>query len=89
MPEDPAESFPTDLTNRIGALEAERLRLQKELDQIANRALDRWLSVEVYESHAVESMQQTLSWKVTKPLRAVREAQLNRPGSSGRRGSTP
>lgn len=78
VPEETVDSPPADPATRIGELEAERDRLQGELDSIANRALDRWLSVEQYESAAVASMQQTLSWKVTKPLRAVREVQLKR-----------
>jgi hypothetical protein len=64
-----ADDFPAE---RIAELEAERDRLQAELDSIANRATDRWLGAAQFESKALAAMQQTVSWRVTRPLRAVR-----------------
>ncbi|UFS57743.1 hypothetical protein [Subtercola endophyticus] len=57
---------------RLAELEAERDRLQAELDSVANRATDRWLGAASFESKALAAMQQTISWRVTKPLRIVR-----------------
>ncbi|GAA0999375.1 hypothetical protein GCM10009563_25000 [Subtercola frigoramans] len=62
-------------------LENERDALQAELDAIANRAVGQWLTAEHFGSLAVSAMEQTLSWKVTKPLRTVRSAQLRRGNS--------
>ena len=76
VPEETADQTVAADRSRISELEAERDRLQNELDTIANRALDRWLAVEQYESGTIAALQQTLSWKVTKPLRSVRERQL-------------
>ncbi|RFA08442.1 hypothetical protein B7R54_03795 [Subtercola boreus] len=83
MPEEIADNRADDQATRISELEGERDRLQAELDTVRNRALDRWLSVEQYESVAVASLQQTLSWKVTSPLRAVRSVQLKRRPAGG------
>jgi hypothetical protein len=66
------------LENRVTELEAERDRLQGELDAVLNRATDRWLSAAQFESKALAAMQQTVSWRVTKPLRAVRRFQPGR-----------
>ena len=62
----------TPTAARIAELEAERDRLQAELDSIANRATDRWLGAAQFESQALAAMQKTVSWRVTRPLRVFR-----------------
>ncbi|MEA9984413.1 hypothetical protein [Subtercola sp. RTI3] len=83
MPEDTADERLAVVTNRLRVLEDERDRLQGELDEIANRATDRWLLAVHYESSVVNAIQQTLSWRVTKPLRWVRHLQLSRRPRGG------
>src|SRR3978361_2276252 len=67
----PVATATAELETRIADLEAERDALQRELDTIKNRATDRWLSAAQFESQALAAMQKTVSWRVTKPLRAV------------------
>ncbi|CAN5128145.1 hypothetical protein BH09ACT6_BH09ACT6_24580 [soil metagenome] len=83
MPEDSADQSRDPLTDRLAAVEAQRDALQAELDGIANRAVGRWLTVEHFDASALAAMQQTLSWKVTKPLRAIRSVQIRRNDSQG------
>ncbi|MEF2977767.1 hypothetical protein [Subtercola sp. YIM 133946] len=72
MPEDLEPERVAALEERVAELEASRDGLQAELDAILNRATDRWLSAANFESDALAAMQQTVSWRVTKPLRVVR-----------------
>jgi hypothetical protein len=85
VPEDLEADRIAVLEERVAELEAERDALQNELDSIVNRAADRWLSAVQFESKALAAIQQTVSWKVTKPLRAVRTLQSAR-NSARRKG---
>ena len=78
MPEDNSADRIEQLQKRVADLEADRDALQSQLDSIANRATDRWLSAAQFESKALAAMQGTVSWRVTRPLRAVRSLQLPR-----------
>ncbi|TFB66991.1 hypothetical protein [Cryobacterium sp. Hz9] len=64
------------LSARLAAVEAERDRLQAELDARENESLASWLEVVGTESRVLGDMYNTLSWRVTKPLRFVRKVQI-------------
>ncbi|MEJ3403529.1 hypothetical protein WDJ51_02170 [Rathayibacter sp. YIM 133350] len=57
-------------------LRAEIVRLQSELDQRAGAELSTWLKIVRDESRLLRDIRNTLSWRVTKPLRAARVVQL-------------
>jgi hypothetical protein len=62
------------VSEQLKLAEAERQRLQREVDALSAAALSKWLLIAHRESsHA--AMTQTLSWRITKPLRAVRLVQ--------------
>jgi hypothetical protein len=84
VPEQTPDEAIAQLSARVRELEHERDRLLGELDTLTNRSLAHWLSIERRETSAVDALHQTLSWRVTKPLRVVREAQLARLKRSGR-----
>lgn len=50
--------------------------LRAELDAQANQSIASWLNVAGTESRILGDMQNTLSWRVTKPLRIVRKIQV-------------
>ena len=62
------------VTERLKQSEAERIRLQREVDSLSEAALSKWLLIAHRESSHV-AMTQTVSWRITKPLRAVRIVQ--------------
>jgi hypothetical protein len=72
----PQEQTPNKLTDTelLKQSEAERAVLQREVDQLSSTALSKWLLIAHRESSHV-AMTQTLSWRITKPLRAVRMVQ--------------
>lgn len=63
------------LTRRITALEKECAQLQTQLDEMSNEATSRWLKAVQYESVVIREIQNSLSWKITKPLRMIRHYQ--------------
>lgn len=62
------------VTERLKQSEAERARLQREVDQLSTAALAKWVLIAHRESSHV-AITQTFSWRVTKPLRQVRLVQ--------------
>jgi hypothetical protein len=62
------------VTERLKQSEAERERLQREVDSLSTAALSKWLLIAHRESSHV-AMTQTVSWRITKPLRQVRLVQ--------------
>jgi len=64
------------VSERLKQSEAERERLQRELDILSNTAFSDWLSATQNHANEIESFYNTLSWRVTKPLRVVRKVQL-------------
>lgn len=74
--DNPQEVTPKKLTvtERLKQSEAERARLQREVDQLSEAALSKWLLIAHRESSHV-AMTQTLSWRITKPLRDLRLVQ--------------
>ncbi|WP_411699843.1 hypothetical protein [Conyzicola sp.] len=73
-PDTVAPARPT-LTQRLKQSEAERERLQREVDQLSTIALSKWLLVAHHQqSHA--AITQTLSWRITRPLRTARQVQM-------------
>jgi hypothetical protein len=79
-PTDPEQPNPSttssDLTARLAAVEAERDRLQAQLDAQSNQNLDKWLQVVSDEARALGEIHNTLSWRITRPLRVVRKVQV-------------
>ncbi|QWT25037.1 hypothetical protein KPL76_06740 [Subtercola sp. PAMC28395] len=84
MPQDSAHESNTSDGDRVTSLEKQRDDLQAELDAIANRVVGRWLTAEHFDASALAAMKQTLSWRVTTPLRAVRSLQIKRNDSPSR-----
>ena len=64
------------VSERLKQSEAERERLQHELDALSNAALGDWLSAAQGHANEIEAFYGTLSWRVTKPLRIARKVQL-------------
>ena len=73
-PEATAPAKPT-LTQRLKQSEAERERLQREVDELSAIALSKWLLVAHHQTSQA-AIVQSFSWRVTKPLRTVRHVQL-------------
>jgi hypothetical protein len=63
------------LRSDLVAAVSERDRLRAELDARANTEVASWLTIVADESRALREIQQTLSWRITKPLRLVRKVQ--------------
>ena len=74
----PTHSEPTHLSvsSRLAEVESERDALQAELDAKSNESIASWLTVVGTESRILGEMQNSVSWRVTKPLRLVRKVQL-------------
>ena len=60
----------------MAEVESERDALQAELDARANESIASWLTVVGTESRILGEMQNSVSWRVTKPLRLIRKVQL-------------
>jgi hypothetical protein len=75
--ETPSAVTPEELTlaERLKHSEDERERLQREVDELSTVALTRWLVAAHHQTSEAE-FAQTLSWRVTKPLRTARTVQL-------------
>jgi len=75
--ETPAVVAPKKLTvsERLKQSESERERLQHEVDELSTIALSKWLLVAHHQTSQA-AITQTLSWRVTKPLRTARQVQL-------------
>jgi hypothetical protein len=73
----PAVETPKKLTvsERLKQSELERERLQREVDELSTIALSKWLLV-AHHQQSQAAITQTLSWRVTKPLRQARQVQL-------------
>jgi hypothetical protein len=63
------------VSERLKQSEAERERLQREVDQLSTVALSKWLLV-AHHQQSQAAITQTLSWRVTKPLRTARQVQM-------------
>ena len=63
------------LRSDLVAAVSERDRLRAQLDARANIEVASWLTIVADESRALRDIQQTLSWRITKPLRLVRKVQ--------------
>ncbi|WAB84024.1 hypothetical protein OVN20_00110 [Microcella daejeonensis] len=50
-------------------------RLKDDLEELREAVLDDWILVTTRNVDAIRSMEQTLSWRVTKPLRVLRSVQ--------------
>src|SRR5690606_24560743 len=57
-------------------IRAERDRIRLELDAFKEASLTDWMVIAHTENRILGDMQNTISWKVTKPLRAARRFQL-------------
>lgn len=66
---------PEQLDETFAEVLAERDQLRRELDSRANADILSWLRVVDDESRMLRDMQQTLSWRITKPLRLARKVQ--------------
>ena len=64
-----------DSETRLRELEAENADLRSQLDFVRNQSLDKWLSVVHAEGSSVRDYENTVSWRVTAPLRSVRRVQ--------------
>lgn len=53
-------------------------RLERELDELREAILDDWLIVTSRSDETVRALQNTLSWRITKPLRLLRAFDLKR-----------
>lgn len=60
----------------LDELRAERDRIREELDEYKQASLTDWMVIAHTENRILGDMQNTISWKVTKPLRAARRFQL-------------
>jgi len=58
-----------------GKTETTDLTAEQELEQLRDAVLDDWLLVTSAVTDALRDMQQTLSWRVTRPLRRFRTLQ--------------
>ena len=74
VPEAVVPAKPT-LTQRLKQSEAERERLQREVDQLSTVALSKWLLV-AHHQQSQAAITQTLSWRITRPLRQARQVQM-------------
>jgi hypothetical protein len=70
VPALPASSDP------LAELQAENDDLRAQLDFVRNHSLDTWLRVVHSSGIAVRDYENTLSWRVTRPLRLVRRVQV-------------
>ncbi|WP_127792908.1 hypothetical protein [Agromyces sp. LHK192] len=61
---------------RVVELEREVERLRGELDRRAEDDLRTWIRAVRDEDRILRDMQQTLSWRITRPLRLARVVQL-------------
>jgi hypothetical protein len=46
--------------------------LEAELDELRDAVLEDWVVVASHATDTIRSMQSTLSWRITRPLRVVR-----------------
>jgi seryl-tRNA synthetase len=78
------------LSSSLGRLEQERSIAESEVIRWRAEALDRWSEAlagetashtEQLEQH-IAALQNTLSWRITKPLRAARRYAANRGGTA-------
>lgn len=70
------KSTKLSVSARLAQVEEERDRLRAELDAQSNASIASWLEVVGVESRILGDMQNSVSWKVTKPLRLVRKVQI-------------
>lgn len=54
----------------------ESARLAAELEELREAILEDWIIVTTRNVDAIRAMEKSLSWRVTRPLRLVRSAQL-------------
>jgi len=52
--------------------ETEDMASRRDYEELRQAVLDDWVTITTREAGRVEAMQQTLSWRVTAPLRLVR-----------------
>jgi hypothetical protein len=74
MSDQPRSTRPT-LSARLAAAENEIQRLQAANDALMNESLNTWLAVVGDESRTLAEVYSTLSWRITRPLRLVRQVQ--------------
>ncbi|TFC72403.1 hypothetical protein E3O45_12695 [Cryobacterium sp. TMS1-20-1] len=70
------EPEPSSLSERLAEVELERDQLRSELDARENDSVASWLEVVGTESRILGDIHNTLSWRITKPLRFVRKVQI-------------
>ena len=73
---DAAELKPTPQSRQVEEMQAEIDRLQRELDARSNEDVRTWLKVVGEETRMLASMTNTLSWRITRPLRLARTVQI-------------
>jgi len=61
---------------QVAELQAEIDRLQRELDARSTEDVRTWLKVVGEETRMLTNMRNTLSWRVTRPLRLARTVQI-------------
>lgn len=66
------EPVPSELPPRSSAEASELAVLQAELDAYRNGVVDRWLDVTLSEGRIAREYENSLSWRVTRPLRLAR-----------------
>lgn len=64
------------VTQQLADAEKEIQRLQATNDALLNQSLNAWLTVVGDEARALAQVYSTLSWRITRPLRVVRQVQL-------------
>ena len=65
-----------DLERQLAAVESERDGLRQFADEHANREIASWLEVVGTETRLLGEMQNSISWRLTRPLRAARTIQI-------------
>ena len=53
-------------------MDQEKSTAERDLEELREAVLDDWLTVTSNVTDALRGIQQTFSWRVTRPLRAVR-----------------
>lgn len=73
MPSRPPSPEPTPSPQ---TLETENARLRAELDALLNQELTEWVRKAHHDAGQLRDFEQSLSWRVTKPLRQIRRIQV-------------
>ncbi len=65
-----------EMRRRLAGVEAERDELRRELDSRSNADVETWLAALRAQALVDTSFSNTLSWRITRPLRLMRSYQI-------------